>query len=247
MMSPGCFLSAIPLYSPGMIATLVNTLTVIIGGLLGLLLKGRIAEKYRDSVTVGVGLITLVLGMSMALSGGTILLILPALVLGGLAGTALRIEDGILKSGDVLRKLMTPGEEDGLFARGFLDATILFCVGPMTIVGSIEAGLQGNYDIIFTKSAMDGFMAIVLAASSGAGVIFSALSVLVIQGGLTLGSGALAPLVTDSILAEIGALGGYLILMIALNLLNLKKVKTANFLPSLLLVILFAWGRSFFY
>lgn len=246
-MSPGCFLSAIPLYSPGMIATLVNTLTVIIGGLLGLLLKGRIAEKYRDSVTVGVGLITLVLGMSMALSGGTILLILPALVLGGLAGTALRIEDGILKSGDVLRKLMTPGEEDGLFARGFLDATILFCVGPMTIVGSIEAGLQGNYDIIFTKSAMDGFMAIVLAASSGAGVIFSALSVLVIQGGLTLGSGALAPLVTDSILAEIGALGGYLILMIALNLLNLKKVKTANFLPSLLLVILFAWGRSFFY
>ncbi|MCD6343969.1 MAG: DUF554 domain-containing protein, partial [Spirochaetaceae bacterium] len=137
--------------------------------------------------------------------------------------------------------------EDGLFARGFLDATILFCVGPMTIVGSIEAGLQGNYDIIFTKSAMDGFMAIVLAASSGAGVIFSALSVLVIQGGLTLGSGALAPLVTDSILAEIGALGGYLILMIALNLLNLKKVKTANFLPSLLLVILFAWGRSFFY
>ncbi len=237
---------AIPLQSLGMIATLVNTLTVIIGGFLGLLLKGRIAEKYRNSVTVGVGLITLVLGMSMALSGGTILLILPALVLGGLAGTALRIEDGILKSGDVLRKLMSSGEEDGLFARGFLDATILFCVGPMTIVGSIEAGLQGNYDIIFTKSAMDGFMAIVLAASSGAGVIFSALSVLVIQGGLTLGSGALAPLVTDSILAEIGALGGYLILMIALNLLNLKKVKTANFLPSLLLVILFAWGRSFF-
>ncbi len=245
-MSPGCFLSAIPLYSPGMIATLVNTLTVIIGGLLGLLLKGRIAEKYRDSVTVGVGLITLVLGMSMALSGGTILLILPALVLGGLAGTALRVEDGILKSGDALKKLMSPGEEDGLFARGFLDATILFCVGPMTIVGSIEAGLQGNYDIIFTKSVMDGFMAIVLAASYGAGVIASALSVLVIQGGLTLGSGALAPLITDSILAEIGALGGYLILMIALNLLNLKRVKTANFLPSLLLVVLFAWVRNLF-
>ncbi len=245
-MSPGCFLSAIPLYSPGMIATLVNTLTVIAGGFLGLLLKGRIAEKYRDSVTVGVGLITLVLGVSMALSGGTILLILPALVLGGLAGTALRVEDGILKSGDALKKLMSPGEEDGLFARGFLDATILFCVGPMTIVGSIEAGLQGNYDIIFTKSVMDGFMAIVLAASYGAGVIASALSVLVIQGGLTLGSEALAPLVTDSILAEIGALGGYLILMIALNLLNLKRVKTANFLPSLLLVVLFAWVRNLF-
>jgi len=229
-----------------MIATIVNTITVIIGGLIGLLLKGRIAERYRDSVTVGVGLITLVLGMSMALSGGSILLILPSLVLGGLAGTALKIEAGILKGGDGLRKLISPGEEDGLFARGFLDATILFCVGPMTIVGSIEAGLQGNYDIIFTKSVMDGFMAIVLAASSGAGVIASALSVLVIQGGLTLGAGVLAPLVTEDILAEIGALGGYLILMIALNLLNLKKVKTANFLPSLVLVVLFAWLRNMF-
>ncbi|MCK5736788.1 MAG: DUF554 domain-containing protein, partial [Spirochaetaceae bacterium] len=185
-----------------------------------------------------------VLGMSMALSGGSILLILPALIIGGLAGTALRIEAGILKGGDALRKLISPGEEGGQFARGFLDATILFCVGPMTIVGSIEAGLLGNYDIIFTKSALDGFMAIILAASSGAGVIVSALSVLVIQGGITLGAGALTSLITDSILAEIGALGGYLILMIALNLLNLKRVKTANFLPSLLLVILFAWGRN---
>jgi len=229
-----------------MIATIVNTITVIIGGLIGLLLKGRIAERYRDSVTVGVGLITLVLGMSMALSGGSILLILPALVLGGLAGTALKIEAGILKGGDGIRKLISSGEDDGLFARGFLDATILFCVGPMTIVGSIEAGLQGNYDIIFTKSVMDGFMAIVLAASSGAGVIASALSVLVIQGGITLGAGALAPLVTEGILAEIGALGGYLILMIALNLLNLKRVKTANFLPSLVLVVLFAWMRNLF-
>jgi len=230
-----------------MIATIVNTITVILGGLLGLLLKGRITDRYRDSVTVGVGLITLVLGMSMALSGGSILLILPALVLGGLAGTALKIEAGILKSGDALKRLMSSDDEEGLFARGFLDATILFCVGPMTIVGSLEAGLQGNYDIIFTKSVMDGFMAVVLAASSGAGVIFSAVSVLVIQGGITLGAGALSPLMTDSILSEIGALGGYLILMIALNLLNLKKVKTANFLPSILLVILFAWVKNSFF
>jgi uncharacterized membrane protein YqgA involved in biofilm formation len=227
-----------------MIATFVNTAAVVAGGLLGLLLKGRISEKYRDAVTVGVGLITLVLGMSMALSGGSILLILPALILGGLAGTALRIEAGILKTGDSLRRLLSSSEEDGSFARGFLDATVLFCVGPMTIVGSIEAGLNGNYDVLFTKSAMDGFMAVVLAASSGAGVILSGLSVLVIQGGITLGAGALAAIVTESILSEIGALGGYLILMIALNLLNLKKVKTANFLPSLLLVILFAWIRD---
>lgn len=229
-----------------MIATFVNTIAVIIGGLLGLPLKGRISERYRDAVTIGVGLITLVLGMSMALTGGSILLILPTLIIGGLIGTAMRIESGILKAGDTLRKVMSPSEEGGQFSRGFLDATILFCVGPMTIVGSIEAGLQGNYDVLFTKSAMDGFMAIVLAASSGAGVIVSALSVLVIQGGITLGSGALSPLITDSILSEIGSLGGYLILMIALNLLNLKKVKTANFLPSLILIILFTWVRDYF-
>ena len=246
-MSARCFLSVISFHIlANMIATFVNTIAVIVGGLLGLLLKGRISDRYRDAVTAGVGLVTLVLGMSMALSGGSILLILPALIIGGLIGTAMRIESGILKAGDALRKVMSPGEEGGQFSRGFLDATVLFCVGPMTIVGSIEAGLLGNFDVIFTKSVMDGFMAIVLAASSGAGVMASALSVLVIQGGITLGAGALAPLVTDSILAEFGSLGGYLILMIALNLLNLKKVKTANFLPSLFLIVLFAWARDYF-
>lgn len=228
-----------------MIATIVNTVTVLLGGLIGMLLKGRIAQRYQDSVSVGVGLITLVLGMSMALSGGTLLLVIPALVLGGLIGTALKVEDAILKVGDGLKKFISSKEDSGSFASGFLDATVLFCVGPMTIVGSIEAGLQGNYDVIFTKSAMDGFMAIILAASSGMGVVFSALSVLLIQGAITLGAGALAPVVTEGILAEIGALGGYLILMIALNLLNLRKVRTADFLPAIVLVVLFAWGRGF--
>ncbi len=228
-----------------MVATIVNTLTVILGGLIGMLLRGKIAQRFQDSVSVGVGLITLVLGMSMALSGGTLLLIIPSLVLGGLLGTALKVEDGILKVGGGLKKLISSKEESGSFATGFLDATVLFCVGPMTIVGSIEAGLQGNYDVIFTKSAMDGFMAIILAAASGMGVVFSALSVLIVQGAITLAAGALAPVVTEGILAEIGALGGYLILMIALNLLNLKKVRTADFLPAIVLVVLFAWGRDF--
>ena len=228
-----------------MVATIVNTLTVILGGLIGMLLRGKIAQRFQDSVSVGVGLITLVLGMSMALSGGTLLLIIPSLVLGGLLGTALKVEDGILRVGGGLKKLISSKEESGSFATGFLDATVLFCVGPMTIVGSIEAGLQGNYDVIFTKSAMDGFMAIILAAASGMGVVFSALSVLIVQGAITLAAGALAPVVTEGILAEIGALGGYLILMIALNLLNLKKVRTADFLPAIVLVVLFAWGRDF--
>jgi uncharacterized membrane protein YqgA involved in biofilm formation len=231
-------------YTAPMIATFVNTIAVIAGGLLGLLLRGRISGRYQDAVTSGVGLVVLVLGMKMALTGESLLLILLALVLGGLAGTALKIESGILKAGDALRRIVSSREEDGRFAKGFLDATVLFCIGPMTIVGSVEAGLNGNYDVLFTKSALDGFMAIVLAATFGAGVIASALSVLVVQGGITLAAGALAPYITDSILAEIGSLGGVLILMIAMNILNLKQVKTANFLPSIILVILFSWVRN---
>ncbi len=153
-------------YTGAMLATFVNTLAVIVGGFLGLLFKGRIAEKYQDMVTSAVGLVTLVLGMNMALSGGTILLVIPSLVVGGLVGTALGIERGILKLGDLLRRVISPKAEGGNFARGFLDASVLFCVGPMTIVGSLAAGLQGNYDVLFTKSALDGFMAIILAVFS---------------------------------------------------------------------------------
>ena len=216
----------------------------MIGGLLGLLLRGRITKDSEETVSTAVGLVTLVLGMDMALSGGTLLIVIPALVLGGLMGTALGVEKGILKAGDSLRRIVSPGDEGGLFARGFLDATVLFCVGPMTVVGSIEAGLKGNYDVIFTKTAMDASIAVIMAAGLGAGVAASAISILVVQGAITLAAGALSPVVTDGVLEEIGSLGGYLVLMISLNLLNVKRVKTGNYLPAIPLIVLFRWGRD---
>lgn len=216
----------------------------MIGGLLGLSLKGRITKDSEETVSTAVGLVTLVLGMDMALSGGTLLIVIPALVLGGLMGTALGVEKGILKAGDSLRRIVSPGHEGGMFARGFLDATVLFCVGPMTVVGSIEAGLKGNYDVIFTKTAMDASIAVIMAAGLGAGVAASAISILVVQGAITLGADALSPVVTDGVLEEIGSLGGYLVLMISLNLLNVKRVKTGNYLPAILLIVLFRWGRD---
>ena len=214
----------------------------MIGGLLGLLLRGRITKDSEETVSTAVGLVTLVLGMDMALSGGTLLIVIPALVLGGLMGTALGVEKGILKAGDSLRRIVSPGDEGGLFARGFLDATVLFCVGPMTVVGSIEAGLKGNYDVIFTKTAMDASIAVIMAAGLGAGVAASAISILVVQGAITLAAGALSPVVTDGVLEEIGSLGGYLVLMISLNLLNVKRVKTGNYLPAIPLIVLLRWG-----
>lgn len=216
----------------------------MIGGLLGLLLRGRITKESEETVSTAVGLVTLVLGMDMALSGGTLLIVIPALVLGGLMGTALGVEKGILKAGNSLRRIVSPGDEGGMFARGFLDATVLFCVGPMTVVGSIEAGLKGNYDVIFTKTAMDASIAVIMAAGLGAGVAASAISILVVQGAITLGAGALSPVVTDGVLEEIGSLGGYLVLMISLNLLNVKRVKTGNYLPAIPLIVLFRWGRD---
>ena len=227
-----------------MTAVLINAGAVMIGGLLGLLLRGRITKDSEETVSTAVGLVTLVLGMDMALSGGTLLIVIPALVLGGLMGTALGVEKGILKAGDSLRRIVSPGDEGGLFARGFLDATVLFCVGPMTVVGSIEAGLKGNYDVIFTKTAMDASIAVIMAAGLGAGVAASAISILVVQGAITLGADALSPVVTDGVLEEIGSLGGYLVLMISLNLLNVKRVKTGNYLPAIPLIVLFRWGRD---
>ena len=227
-----------------MTAALINAGAVMIGGLLGLLLRGRITKNSEETVSTAVGLVTLVLGMDMALSGGTLLIVIPALVLGGLMGTALGVEKGILKAGDSLRRIVSPGDEGGLFARGFLDATVLFCVGPMTVVGSIEAGLKGNYDVIFTKTAMDASIAVIMAAGLGAGVAASAISILVVQGAITLAAGALSPVVTDGVLEEIGSLGGYLVLMISLNLLNVKRVKTGNYLPAIPLIVFFRWGRD---
>ena len=227
-----------------MTAVLINAGAVMIGGLLGLLLRGRITKESEETVSTAVGLVTLVLGMDMALSGGTLLIVIPALVLGGLMGTALGVEKGILKAGDSLRRIVSPGDEGGLFARGFLDATVLFCVGPMTVVGSIEAGLKGNYDVILTKTAMDASIAVIMAAGLGAGVAASAISILVVQGAITLGADALSPVVTDGALEEIGSLGGYLVLMISLNLLNVKRVKTGNYLPAIPLIVLFRWGRD---
>ena len=224
-----------------MTAVIINTVAVALGGLLGLLFKGRITKDCEETVSIAVGLVTAVLGMDMALSGGTLLIVIPSLVLGGLIGTALGVENAILKAGEVLRKVVSSRDGEGLFARGFLDATVLFCVGPMTVVGSIEAGLKGNYDVIFTKTAMDASIAVIMASSLGGGVAASAISILLVQGAITLGANALSGVFTEGVLAEIGSLGGYLVLMISLNLLNIKRVKTGNYLPAIPLIVLFRW------
>jgi len=231
-----------------MFATIVNCLAVVIGAVLGLLGSNRIKDSYREVVFSGAGVATLVIGFSMAFKSANVVYLALALISGGLIGTAMDIDGAILRFGVFLEKLTKRGRSAAPaapnanagwdFGHGFLNASVLFCVGAMALVGSFRAGTEGDYTLILTKSVLDGFMAVIFAAALGPGVAFSALPILVYQGALTLGAGYLKPFVSQSMLGELTGIGGALVVMIGLNLLGLKKIKTADFLPSLVLIVL---------
>jgi uncharacterized protein len=228
-----------------MIATVVNALSILVGSLVGLLLHKRIKESFKTIVFVGAGITSLIIGIQMAMSSSKIVFLALSLIIGGILGTWWRIEEGILSLGDVLKRTFARKDTGKDFAFGFLNASVLFCVGAMALVGSFRAGAEGNYDLILTKSVMDGFMSIVFTAAMGIGVAFSALAVFLYQGILTVASGWLKPLVSEALLKELTGVGGALVIMIAVNLLGLAKLKTANFLPALLLIVLMVAGEAF--
>ena len=259
-----------------MLAVFVNCFTVIVGGLIGVLFSSRIKESLSVTVQNAAGVITLVLGFEMAFQYESIICLALSLILGGLIGTALDIDGAIYKLGQFFEKLVekkskkaknppvtsvasVDGEKSSEvadvknqlapkkdFAFGFLNASVLFCVGAMSIIGSFKAGIEKDYTIIFTKSILDGFMAIVFASSMGAGAIFSFITVFVYQGTLTLLSTFIAPYVNDLLLNELSACGGAMIIMIGINLLKLKEIKTANFLPGLVLVVIYTLVAGLF-
>ena len=223
-----------------MVATIVNCIAVLAGSLIGLIFHRGVTDRFKEVVYTGVGMVSLVIGIVMSIEMTRILFVALSVVIGGILGYWWNVEGGILKLGEVLERTFARRAKtsEHSFAHGFLAASILFCVGAMTIVGSFRAGVDGQYDLILTKSVMDGAMAILLTATLGIGVAFSVLTILLYQGGLTLLAGVLRQFVTDLVLSELSATGGILILMIGLNLLHLKEIKTGNFLPSLLLILL---------
>jgi hypothetical protein len=226
--------------SPSMIATLVNCLTVLAGSLVGLFLHAKINDDFKDTVFTSVGLFTLIIGVSMALKAERVVYLALSLVLGGMIGNALDIEGKILLFGDFLkRRFAKNGDGKHDFAYGFLNASVLFCVGAMTLVGAFKAGAEGDYTLILTKSVMDGFMAILLTAAMGIGVAFSIITILVYQGGLTLLAVVVKSYVTPLMLSELTGVGGALVMMIGFNLLQLKKIRTGNFIVALAVVLVF--------
>ena len=221
-----------------MTGTLINVGTVLAGTVIGVLVGGRLPERMHVRVLFGLGMVTLVLGVENGLrwgeddSGRVLLSVMGGVLLGGIAGEALRIEDRLSALGDRIQARFS-GEGHSTISEGFVTATLLFCVGPLTVLGSIEDGLTGDYDLLATKALLDGFASIALAAGLGIGVGLAALSVLVIQGGITLGAGLFEDILVGEPLLALTSAGGVLIIGIALKLLDVKDVKVGNYLPAL--------------
>ena len=226
-----------------MLGVIVNTAAVIAGSVIGLVFKKGIPEKYVESIMTGIGLCTIYIGISGTLKGENTLILILSIVLGAIAGTLLNIDGRINRLGDKIeRSLEKEGNPAGSVAGGFITASLLFCVGAMAIVGSLNAGLNMDNEMLFTKSMLDFISSIILAASLGMGVIFSAGFVFVFQGIIVLMAQYLEPVLTDSAIAEITCTGSLLILALGFNLIKLTRIKVANYLPALILAPLISWA-----
>lgn len=228
-----------------MTGTLLNVVTILIGGQLGISIGSRLPERVRQTVMAALGLFTLVIGIQMFLQTKNPLIALGGLLVGGLLGEWWRIEDRLRALGSWLEARFSSGgqeNEGNRFVRGFLAASLLFCVGPMTILGSIQDGLLGDYQLLAIKSVMDGFAALAFASTLGVGVLFSTLTVLVYQGGITLLAAQARNILTDPMTAELTAVGGILLMGISIgSLLELKPIRTGNLLPALVASPAIVW------
>jgi uncharacterized membrane protein YqgA involved in biofilm formation len=220
--------------------TFINVAAVLAGTAVGVLLGGRLPAGLQQRVLAGLGLVTAVIGVDLALAwrDTSPLYVLGAILLGGLVGEAIGIEARLQRLGDRLQERVSrsgAAMRHATVSEAFFTASLLFCVGPLTVIGSFEDGLRGNVEPLATKSLLDGFASIALASTLGAGVAFAAITVLVVQGALTLGAGLFQDVLRGEALAAMTSAGGVLIIGIALRLLDLKDVKVGNFLPALVI------------
>ncbi|MBR3593851.1 MAG: DUF554 domain-containing protein [Clostridia bacterium] len=216
---------------------LVNFLSVIVGSLLGLVFKKGIPDKISDTITKGVGLCVLLIGLSGVLLGENMLITVISIVIGAAIGELIDIDRLLNRLGKGIEKKLSKGKESNV-AQGFVSATLLFCVGAMTVVGSLNCGLGIENDTLYTKALLDGISAIIFASTFGYGVIFSAVPVLVLQGGIALSAHYVAPLLTETIINEMTCVGSLLIIALSFNLLGICKLKVANYLPAIFIPIL---------
>lgn len=218
-----------------MIGVFVNVLTVLIGSLVGMLLKRGIPEKITEALMTGIGLCTVFIGVSGALKGENTLVLILSMAIGTVIGTALDLDRQLNRLAAWIEKRFKQENGQVTIAEGFVTASLLFCVGAMTIVGSLQAGLTGDCEMLYTKATLDLISSCVLAASLGFGVLLSDFFVLGFQGGLVLLAGFVAPFLTDYAINEMTCAGSVLIIGLGLNLLGVTKIKVANYLPVILI------------
>jgi uncharacterized membrane protein YqgA involved in biofilm formation len=214
--------------------TLLNALTVLIGGLLGTVLGDRLPERLRENVVRGVGVFTLAMGTKFAIDTSNLLYILGSILIGGVIGSLWGVDRRLNELGAALQRRFASRAGGGTVAEAFVTASIVFCVGPLTFLGSIQNGLTGDAGLLAIKSVLDGFTSIALAATLGWGVLLTIPLILLYQGGLALGASAFAGLLSELQLREMSAVGGLLIIGVGLKLLSIRDVKVADYLPAIL-------------
>ncbi|MBU3101330.1 MULTISPECIES: DUF554 domain-containing protein [Clostridium] len=219
-----------------MLGTIINSLSIIIGGFIGSSFKNKISDTYTETIMKGLGLCVILIGLKGALQVNNILLLIISLTVGTLIGEIIRIEKGIENIGALLESKVS--SQSGI-ANGFVTASLVFCVGAMSIMGSLESGLSKNYSILYAKSLLDGIFAIIFSSTLGVGVCFSAISVFIYQGIITLTASLMKQFLITSVVNEMSAVGGLLIVAIGANMLDIKRIKVGNMLPAIFIPLLY--------
>lgn len=231
-----------------MIGTIINIIAIVVGGTLGMFFGSRLSNDVKKTVTSGMGLFVVALGIKMFLDTENSLIVLGALLIGALLGEWWQIEEGFQKLGVFLEKKFAKGDgsaDDSRFVRGFLTASLLFCIGPISIIGSIQDGMSGDYSLLAVKSVLDAFASLAFASTLGIGVLFSALPILVYQGGISLAAVQLNALLTEPMMLEMTATGGVILFGLGVsNLLEIKKIRIGSFLPALAIAPLIVYLLS---
>lgn len=224
-----------------LLGSLVNSAAIILGGSIGLALKKGLSDRLSKAVMNALALCVLYIGVSGMLKGENVLITILSMVAGTLVGEWIDLDEKINQLGDMIENKVSSPDEKVSVSKGFVTASLLFCVGAMAIVGALQSGLTGNHDTLFAKSLIDGIASIVMASSLGFGVLLSAGLILIYEGGITLFANVLAPLLTDSVINEMTCVGSLLIVGLGLNMLKLTELKIMNYAPAVFFPILFGY------
>ena len=231
-----------------MLGTIVNTVAIIVGSIAGLFLKGGIPKRIDEAIMKALGLSVLYVGISGSLKCTDTLLLILSLVIGVIIGECINLDRALQNLGKWIEdKFKKQAGAEGSISEGFVAASLLFCVGSMAIVGSIQSGLEGKHETLFVKSMLDGITSIIYTSTMGIGVIFSAVAVFLYQGVITMASGFLESVLVDAQITNIGAIGSVLIIALGLNMLEITRIKVANFLPAIFIPMLYYVIQSLFF